>query len=364
MSGLQVGLEPLALAAGRERVASRERPPNGWSWQSTVSEDTSPSKWFSRRSTEKPSCSGTCEEGGVVDDRQSSGATARACSPTIVPSRRLASTARRSSFGSVTRIEFVTRAWRLNLSWYGQSGLIDRADGARGGDRRALRAEVDHGAGREQRRRGAREEPRFPRVGGDQDAAVRRRLAAELLREPRRGRARRAVVLDVGGVHREPVQREPRLKLRRVGREAAAQALRRGVERVAEHERLVGVDERERFGREQPVQVRGAGLDVGADAVDARRHPVQQRLRRGGRVQPPADPARELGGGDADGPEPVVQRVRAVQQLRLDAEFGEDDAVLPERRVPALSQKAVQQRRRGCQSGGILARRGKQPAEC
>ncbi len=51
------------------------------------------------------------------------GAAARVCSPTIVSSRRLASTARRSSFGSVTRIEFVTRACRLNLSWYGQSWL-------------------------------------------------------------------------------------------------------------------------------------------------------------------------------------------------------------------------------------------------
>ena len=139
--------------------------------------------------------------------------------------------------------------------------------------------------------------------------------------------------------------------------------LRRGVQRVAEHERLVGLDERERLGREQAVQVRRARLDVRADAVDARVHPVQQRLRRGARVQLLADPARELGRRDADRPEPVVQRVRAVQQLRLHAELGEDRAILPERRTPALTQKAVQQRRCGRQCSGILARRSKQPAE-
>ena len=45
----------------------------------------------------------------------------RAAAPTGVCASRAASTARRSSFGSDTRIEFVTRACSENLSMYGQS---------------------------------------------------------------------------------------------------------------------------------------------------------------------------------------------------------------------------------------------------
>jgi hypothetical protein len=134
------------------------------------------------------------------------------------------------------------------------------------------------------------------------------------------------------------------------------------VQRVAEHERLVGVDERQRLWREQAVQVVRACVDAAAHAAEARLDAVQQRLRRRVRVQRLADPPRQLGGRDVQRAETVMQRVRAIQQLRVDAELLEDGAVVTERRRAALTQIAIQERRCGRQSSGILARRSKQPA--
>ncbi len=101
--------------------ASRERPPNGWSWQSTVSAVTSasPGQRFSRKSTEKPSSPGIERYAGSCRIVEARGDPARTASPTGVCASRAASTARRSSLGSVTRIEFVTRACSENLSMYG-----------------------------------------------------------------------------------------------------------------------------------------------------------------------------------------------------------------------------------------------------
>ena len=100
--------------------ASRERPPNGWSWQSTVSAVTSasPGQRFSRKSTEKPFSPGIERYAGSCRISKR-GAMARTASPTGVCASRAASTARRSSLGSVTRIEFVTRACSENFSMYG-----------------------------------------------------------------------------------------------------------------------------------------------------------------------------------------------------------------------------------------------------
>ena len=358
---LQVGLEPLALTSGREvreprataeRVVLAERGERGHvALEVVLAEEDGEAVVL-----------GDLEEGGVVDDRQVRGGGAR-----LLADDRLVQALGLDGAAQLLRQRDAHRVRhprvQAELELVRPVAVVDRADGARGRDRGALRAEVDHRAGGEQLRRGPREEAGFPRVDRDEDAAARCRFAPELRCEPRSGRAGRAVVHDAIGVHRQPMQREVRLELRRERREPAAQPLRRGVQRVAEHEGLVGLDERERLGREQAVQVRRARLDVRADAVDARVHPVEQRLRRGARFQLLADPTRELGRRDADRAEPVVQRVRAVQQLGLHAELGEDRAILPERRTPALTQKAVQQRRCGRQCSGILARRGKQPAE-
>ena len=90
--------------------------------QSTVSAVTSasPGQRFSRKSTEKPSSPGICRYAGSCRIVKR-GAIRRAASPTGVCASRAASTARRSSLGSETRIEFVTRACSENLSMYGHS---------------------------------------------------------------------------------------------------------------------------------------------------------------------------------------------------------------------------------------------------
>ena len=140
----------------------------------------------------------------------------------------------------------------------------------------------------------------------------------------RRGRAGRAVVHDAVGVDREPVQREVRLQLGRERREPAAQALRRRVQRVAEQQRLLGLDRTSSgSARQQAVDVRRARLDVrrgrsrgsrrtrsssaSRRACRIERWPALGQLRR-------AAARRRRGAGAA---EPVVKRAERYSELGL-----------------------------------------------
>ena len=225
------------------------------------------------------------------------GAAARVCSPTIVCVQALgldgAAQLLRQRDAHRVRHPRVQRELELVRPVV----VVDRADRARRGDRRR-----PAGRGRSPRRtRTARAAARArkPASHGWTGTRMRPRGARSprsCAASSRRGRAGRAVVHDAVGVHRQPVQREVRPQLRRERREPAAQALRRGVQRVAEHERLVGLDERERLGREQAVQVRRAGLDVRCGR--SRRSRRTRSSSACGEVPGSsclADPARELG---------------------------------------------------------------------
>ena len=136
-----------ARAAGAPAiVASRERPPNGWSWQSVVSAVTSapPGQRFSRRSTEKPSSLGDLQVRGVVEDREVRGDARAPRSPTgrLRQPRGLDGAAQLLRQRDPHRVRHA-RVQR-ELEHVRPVGAVDRAHGRRRGDRRALRAEVDH----------------------------------------------------------------------------------------------------------------------------------------------------------------------------------------------------------------------------
>ena len=110
-------------------------------------------------------------------------------------------------------------------------------------------------------------------------------VAQQPLGELRRRRARSAVVLDEAGVDGEPVQREARGQLGRVGAQVAlahlAAALRGRVQHVAEQQRLLARREAQRSGAPQRVDLVLARGEERGDGVDAGVNAGQQRAGSG-----------------------------------------------------------------------------------
>ncbi len=180
------------------------------------------------------------------------------------------------------------------------AGVVDGAQRGRRRDLAAERAEVDDAAVVEQRRerllraqmlelpgmdrqQHARPEVRQRRV--ERGAVDGRVLAQELLGELGRGRAGRAVVLDERGIDGQPVQREARLRLGRVGgdlrRVELPAALGGRVRHVAEQPGLLAVDEAQRSGAPEAIDVLPARVEERAHGGDALPDPRQQERRIG-----------------------------------------------------------------------------------
>ena len=153
-----------------------------------------------------------------------------------------------------------------------------------------------------------------------------------------------------------------RRSLRRIAPEAAPETLGRGMERVAEQERLLGVLEAERPGAPQALDVIAAELDEARDRVEALAHSIDQHVRRGAGVEGLGDAGRQLrhrqrfAGASHRPAKAVMEARRAVLQLGRQPRGVEGTA---------LAQVAIQQRRRGRMGGGVQRGPGsyvKQPA--
>ena len=249
---------------------------------------------------------------------------------------------------------------------------VDGAHGRRRRDLVAVGPEVDHGAGGEQVRGRARQVAGLPRVGGEQDPALRRRAPEQPCGELGGGRAGRAVVRDDVGVHREPVQPELRAAARaRTARRRPHSPFGVGCSGCPSSSACSVSMKRSGCALHSRSTSSAARLEDARDGVEALSHAAEQRLRRRARVERLrqqrgqrrhlerlAAPARGPRSGGGRSPSGSVSSARTSSPARTSSSPSNDARA-------AFTQVAVQQRRRGRVRGGDERRPGdhvKQPA--